>query len=58
VIEIEVEQKLVYCVWLRMLLKLRLKNNFKKYILIFMIFNLNIVDLTIAIASWNKSYFI
>ena len=50
-IEIEVEQKLVYCVWLRMLLKLRLKNNFKKYILIFMIFNLNIVDLTIAIAS-------
>jgi len=58
VIEIEVEQKIVYCVWLRMLLKLRLKNNFKKYILIFMIFNLNIVDLTIAIASWNKSYFI
>ena len=57
-IEIEVEQKIVYCVWLRMLLKLRLKNNFKKYILIFMIFNLNIVDLTIAIASWNKSYFI
>jgi len=51
VIEIEVEQKIVYCVWLRMLLKSRLKNNFKKYILIFMIFNLNIVDLTIAIAS-------
>jgi hypothetical protein len=51
VIEIEVEQKLVYCVRLRMLLKLRLKNNFKKYILIFIIFNLNIVDLTIAIAS-------
>jgi len=23
-----------------------------------MVFNLNIVDLTIAIASWNKSYFI
>jgi len=26
-------------------------NNFKKYILIFMVFNLNIVDLTIAITS-------
>jgi hypothetical protein len=23
-----------------------------------MVFNLNIVDLTIAITSWNKSYFI
>ena len=28
------------------------------YILIFMVFNLNIIDLTIAITSWNKSYFI
>jgi hypothetical protein len=26
-------------------------NNFKKYILILMVFNLNIVDLTIAITS-------
>jgi len=33
-------------------------NNFKKYILILMVFNLNIIDLTIAITSWNKSYFI
>jgi len=34
-----------------MLLKLRLKNNFKKYILIFMVFNLNIVNLIIVITS-------
>ena len=28
------------------------------YILILMILNLNIMDLTIAITSWNKTYFI
>jgi hypothetical protein len=50
-VKIEIEQKVVYCVWLRMLLKLRLKNNFKKYILIFMVFNLNIVNLIIVITS-------
>ena len=37
-----------------MLLKLKLWNNFKKYILKLMVFNLNVVDLTIAITSWNK----
>jgi hypothetical protein len=35
-------------------LKFMLYNNFKKYILILMVFNLNVVDLTIAITSWNK----
>jgi len=37
-----------------MLFKLKLYNIYKKYILILMIFNLNIVDLTNAIISWNK----
>jgi len=34
--------------------EIEVKNNFKKYILILMIFNFNIVDLTIVITSWNK----
>jgi len=29
-------------------------NNFKKYILILMVLNLNIVELTTPITSWNK----
>jgi len=36
-----------------MLFKLRLKLNLKK-ILILMVFNLNIIDLTAAITSWNE----
>jgi hypothetical protein len=34
--------------------EIKVINNFKKYILKLMIFNLNIVDLTITITSWNK----
>jgi len=49
VVEIEVEEKVVLtCLVKKMLLKLRL------YIYILMIFNLNIVDLTTVITSWNK----
>ena len=39
-----------------MLLKLKLLNNFKKYILKLMIFNLNIVDLTITIKINHTLY--
>ena len=57
-VEIEVEEKVFQCVWLRMLLKLRLYNNLKIYILILMVLNLNIVELITPITSWNKKYFI
>ena len=51
-VEIEVEQKVVLCVWLK---KYFSNWGYKIiYIYILMIFNLNIVDLTTVITSWNK----
>ena len=50
-VEIEVEEKVVLtCLVKKMLFKLRLYI----YIYILMIFNLNIIDLTTVITSWNK----
>jgi len=56
VVEIKVEQKVVWCVWLKEYFSNWGYKIIKKYIyiLILMVFNLNIVDLTTVIISWNK----
>jgi hypothetical protein len=59
VVKIEIEQKIVWCVWLKECFsnwgyKIYIYIYIYIYILILMVFNLNIVDLTITITSWNK----
>ena len=54
-VEIEVEEKVVLtCLVKKMLFKLKLYIYIYIYIYILMIFNLNIVNLTTVITSWNK----
>jgi hypothetical protein len=59
-VEIEVEQKVIWCIWLKKCFSNWDYKIINIYIyiliLILMIFNLNIVQLITIITSWNKLY--